>query len=320
MIYFTLIFKRLLESITTLIVISFLIFSLAELVPGDLAELTAGLEFDNEDKSVEEQIQAYRKQLGLDRNFIVRWFEWLVLAFQGDFGNSYLTERNILNDIGNAFPISIELTFISVLISSLIGIPIGLFSAFKPNGIFDQIRKILLITLSIPTFVIATLFVIYASEYIPSIFTSEFYLFKNNPLLHFKSLILPSITVSLAIMPMIAQMTRTTTVEVLNEPFIITAKSKGSSDFKILYIHTLKASIAPVITLIGLLFGSLVGGLIITESIFNIPGLGRMILNSIFLRDFQVAVAGTWIICGVYVLINLIVDLIYLVLDPRQRL
>ena len=178
----------------------------------------------------------------------------------------------------------------------------------------------MLITLSIPTFVIATLFVIYASEYIPSIFTSEFYLFKDNPLLHFKSLILPSITVSLAIMPMIAQMTRTTTVEVLNEPFIITAKSKGSSDFKILYIHTLKASIAPVITLIGLLFGSLVGGLIITESIFNIPGLGRMILNSIFLRDFQVAVAGTWIICGVYVFINLIVDLIYLVLDPRQRL
>ena len=97
MIYFNLIFKRLLESITTLIVISFLIFSLAELVPGDLAELTAGLEFDNEDKSVEEQIQAYRKQLGLDRNFIVRWVEWLVLAFQGDFGNSYLTERNILS-------------------------------------------------------------------------------------------------------------------------------------------------------------------------------------------------------------------------------
>ena len=153
-----------------------------------------------------------------------------------------------------------------------------------------------------------------------SLFTISALLPNLLKLLHFKSLILPSITVSLAIMPMIAQMTRTTTVEILNEPFIITAKSKGTSDFRILYIHTLKASIAPVITLIGLLFGSLVGGLIITESIFNIPGLGRMILNSIFLRDFQVAVAGTWIICGVYVLINLIVDLIYLVLDPRQRL
>jgi peptide/nickel transport system permease protein len=176
-----------------------------------------------------------------------------------------------------------------------------------------------LVFLSIPTFVSGVIFVIIGSKYFPVLYASHYVRLSEDVIANLRAILLPSIVVALSMTAQIAQMTRTTMVESLQEPYIVTARSKGVSEWRINNIHALKSASGPIVTLVGLLFGSLIGGLIITEGIFNMPGLGRLVISAIYRRDFQVAVAGTWIMAMVYVGVNFIVDLLYPVLDPRQR-
>lgn len=311
--------QRLAEAIAALIVISFLVFGLAELVPGDIAEQIAGLEFGRAGGGVEAELDKFREQLGLNRPFLVRWGEWVVNAARGDFGTSLITSREVAPDIAAAFPVSLEITVVSLLAALAMGIPLGVYSAVHPGSIPDRLRGASLIFLSIPTFVTGIVAVLIGSQYFPALYTSQYVRISEDLLANLRAILLPSIVVALAIAPMIAQMTRATMIESLQEGYIVTARSIGVPEYRIRHVHALKAALGPVVTLVGLLFGSLVGGLIITEEIFNLPGLGRLILNAIIRRDFQVAVAGTWVVAIVYVSVNLLVDLLYLVLDPRQR-
>ncbi|HBY97501.1 MAG TPA: hypothetical protein DEP84_26765 [Chloroflexi bacterium] len=311
--------QRLAEAVAALIVISFLVFGLAELVPGDIAEQIAGLEVGQAGKGVEQELDEFRERLGLNRPFVVRWGEWLVKAATGDFGTSLITGREIAPDVVAAFPVSLELTIVSLLIALLIGIPLGVYAAAHFGGIADRLRGISLIFLSIPTFVTGVVAVLLASRYFPALYTSQYVRISKDLTANLRAILLPSIVVALAITPMIAQMTRATMVESLQEGYIVTARAVGVHERRIRYVHALKAALGPVVTLVGLLFGSLIGGLIVTEEIFNLPGLGRLVLNAVVRRDFQVAVAGTWVIAAVYVTVNLLVDLLYPVLDPRQR-
>lgn len=313
MIIFTV--RRLAEAVAVLFVLTFLIYVIGTIVPGDIAQQMAGIE-----GATPERMAEMRARLGLDRPLMVRYGEWLGNAVRGDFGHSLFTERNIAADVRQQFPVSLEVAFLSVLLAVIIGIPLGVYAAVNTGTIVDRVlRGISLVFFSVPTFVSGVLFVWLGSITLKSFYTSFYVPFTEDPIANLRSIMLPCLAIALPTSASIIQMTRTTMIASLQEPFIDTARVKGARESRVRYIHALRASLGPVITLIGLLFGALVGGLIIVEQIFNLPGLGRGVLLAIAERDFPYVITATLVIAGVYIVVNFIVDFLYPILDPRQR-
>ena len=229
-------------------------------------------------------------------------------------------ERDIAADVRQQFPVSLEVAFVSVALAVIIGIPLGVYAAVHTGSIMDRIlRGISLVFFSVPTFVSGVLFVWLGSIVLRSFYTSFYVPFTEDPIANLRSIMLPCLAIALPTSASIIQMTRTTMIASLQEPFIDTARVKGARESRVRYIHALRASLGPVVTLIGLLFGALVGGLIIVEQIFNLPGLGRGVLLAIAERDFPYVITATLVIASVYIVVNFIVDLLYPILDPRQR-
>lgn len=313
MILFTV--RRFAEAVAVLFVLTFLIYVIGTIVPGDIAQQMAGIE-----GATPERMAEMRARLGLDRPLMVRYGEWLGNAVRGDFGHSLFTERNIAADVRQQFPVSLEVAFLSVLLAVIIGIPLGVYAAVNTGTIVDRVlRGISLVFFSVPTFVSGVLFVWLGSIVLKSFYTSFYVPFTEDPIANLRSVMLPCLAIALPTSASIIQMTRTTMIASLQEPFVDTARVKGARESRVRYIHALRASLGPVVTLIGLLFGALVGGLIIVEQIFNLPGLGRGVLLGIAERDFPYVIAATLVIASVYIVVNFIVDLLYPILDPRQR-
>lgn len=307
--------RRLGEAVAVLFVLSFLIYMIGSIVPGDIAQQMAGIE-----GATPERMAEMRQRLGLDRPLLVRYWEWLSAAVQGDFGNSLFTGRNIAADIRAQFPVSLEVAFVGVLLAVVIGIPLGVYAAVRTGSIIDRIlRGASLVFFSVPTFVSGVLFVWLGSIVLRSRYTSFYVPFTEDPIANLRSILLPCLAIALPTSAAVIQMTRTTMIASMQEPFIDTARVKGARERRVRYIHALRASLGPVVTLIGLIFGSLVGGLIIVEQIFNLPGLGRGVLLGIGERDFPYVIAATLVIAAVYIGVNFLVDLLYPILDPRQR-
>ena len=307
--------RRLGEAVAVLFVLSFLIYVIGSIVPGDIAQQMAGIE-----GATPERMAEMRQRLGLDRPLLVRYWEWLSAAVQGDFGNSLFTGRNIAADIRAQFPVSLEVAFVGVMLAVVIGIPLGVYAAVRTGSIIDRIlRGASLVFFSVPTFVSGVLFVWLGSIILRSRYTSFYVPFTEDPIANLRSILLPCLAIALPTSAAVIQMTRTTMIASMQEPFIDTARVKGARERRVRYIHALRASLGPVVTLIGLIFGSLVGGLIIVEQIFNLPGLGRGVLLGIGERDFPYVIAATLVIAAVYIGVNFLVDLLYPILDPRQR-
>ena len=307
--------RRLGEAVAVLFVLSFLIYVIGSIVPGDIAQQMAGIE-----GATPERMAEMRQRLGLDRPLLVRYGEWLSAAVRGDFGNSLFTGRNIAADIRAQFPVSLEVAFVGVMLAVVIGIPLGVYAAVRTGSIIDRIlRGTSLVFFSVPTFVSGVLFVWLGSIILRSRYTSFYVPFTEDPIANLRSILLPCLAIALPTSAAIIQMTRTTMIASLQEPFVDTARVKGAREWRIRYVHALRASLGPVVTLIGLIFGSLVGGLIIVEQIFNLPGLGRGVLLGIAERDFPYVIAATLVIAAVYIGVNFLVDLLYPILDPRQR-
>ncbi len=307
--------RRLAEAIAVLLVLTFLIYAISTIVPGDIAQQMAGIE-----GATPERMAEMRQRLGLDRPLLVRYGEWLGNAVRGDFGHSLFTGRNIAADIRSQFPVSLEVAVVSVLLAVIIGIPLGVYAAVRTGSFIDRIlRGISLLFFSVPTFVSGVLFVWLGSIVLRSFYSSFYVPLTQDLLANLRSILLPCLAIALPTSAAIIQMTRTTMIASLQEPFIDTARVKGARESRVRYIHALRASLGPVVTLIGLIFGALVGGLIIVEQIFNLPGLGRGVLLAIGERDFPFVIAATLAIAGVYIVVNFLVDLLYPILDPRQR-
>ncbi len=307
--------RRLGEAVAVLFVLSFLIYVIGSIVPGDIAQQMAGIE-----GATPERMAEMRQRLGLDRPLLVRYGEWLAAAVRGDFGNSLFTGRDIAADIRAQFPVSLEVAFVGVMLAVVIGIPLGVYAAVRTGSIIDRIlRGTSLVFFSVPTFVSGVLFVWLGSIVLRSRYTSFYVPFTEDPIANLRSILLPCLAIALPTSAAIIQMTRTTMIASLQEPFVDTARVKGAREWRIRYVHALRASLGPVVTLIGLIFGSLVGGLIIVEQIFNLPGLGRGVLLGIGERDFPYVIAATLVIAAVYIGVNFLVDLLYPILDPRQR-
>lgn len=307
--------RRLLEAVGVLFVLSFLIYTIGTLVPGDIAQQMTGIE-----GATPERMAEFRERLGLDRPLLVRYADWLGDAVRGDFGVSLFSGRDIGTDIRAQFPVSLEIAVVSVMLAIIIGIPLGVYGAVHTGSILDRLlRGLSLIFFSVPTFVSGVLFVWFGSMFLKPLYTSYYIPFTEDPLANLRAISLPCLAIALPASASIIQMTRTTMISSLQEPFIDTARVKGVRETRVRYLHALRDALGPVVTLIGLMFGALVGGLIIVEQIFNIPGLGRGVLVAIGERDFPYVIAASLAIASVYIAANLVVDLLYPILDPRQR-
>lgn len=307
--------QRVAEAVLLFLALSVIIYSLAAVVPGDAALALAG-----QSETTPERLAELREQLGLNDPLPARYLEWLSNAVRGDFGTSLISQRPINEDIQQQLPVTLQLAVLSLILSMILGIPIGVYAAAHMNSRVDRlVRGGALMLFAIPTFVSGVLLVLVGSRYLQPLYSSFYVSPREDLVENLRSLLLPALAVALPLAAMNAQMTRATMLGSLREDFIVTARAKGVGERRVNYVHALRDALAPVVTLLGLELGSLIGGLIIVEQIFNLPGLGRGVLQAILARDYDFVIAGVLVIAGIYVLINLIVDILYPILDPRQR-
>lgn len=330
------ILKRIAATIPTLLALTFILFCMVKAVPGDPALLLLG------DHASPEALTEIRKELGLDKPFLTQYKIFLQnLIFEGDLGRSIRSQQEVTAIIAEKLPATIELALGAMLVAILIGIPIGMIAAYKPGSIFDFTAMMgAVVGVSMPVFwlgLILMLFLGLEMQWFPisgrigidyyyepatgfilfdSLFIErDFEMFKNAV----SHLVLPSLTLGTIPMAFLARMTRSSMLEALSQDYIRTAKAKGLSFWSVYVKHGFKNASIPIITVTGLQFGTLLGGAMITETIFSWPGMGRWILDSVSARDFPAIEGGVLVIATCFIAINLIVDLTYKVVDPRAR-
>lgn len=306
-----LVFQRVFHLVLLLIGISFLIFTSMHIAPGDPAHLIAG------PSASESDVQAIRASLGLDKPFIIQYFDYLTGLVQGDLGYSYQSSRPVLDLIKTTFPNTLNLAIASIIVAIIIGVIAGIISAIRQNTWFDvSSTTVALIGISVPNFWLGTMLILFFSvklQWLPVGGLSEpFYTVEG-----MKQLLLPAIALGTGPAAMIARMSRSAMLEVIRSDYIRTARAKGVNYFSVIMVHALRNAIIPVITVIGINFGSLLGGAIIIEKVFAINGVGRLMIDGIASRDFPVVQGTVLLVSTVFVLVNLITDLIYTVVDPR---
>lgn len=307
--------QRLAAGAGVLLIVSFLVFWLGTLIPGDLVTVLVGSE-----GATPQQYRELREKLGLNDPLPVQYARWLRGAVRGDFGRSPITRRYVAEDIGRQLPISLELALLGLAGSVLIGVPVGVFAAVRANTPADlTLRSAFFVAFSIPPFVAGVLLVLAGALYLGPLYQSTYVPITESVWRNLRAMALPTLSIAIPLAALTAQMSRSAMLEALAEPYIVTARAKGAQERNVLYIHALKNALVPVITLQGYVFGSLVGGLIVTEQVFNLEGLGRGLLVAIGQRDYPFVVAGTLVIAAAYVLANLVVDMLYPILDPAQR-
>lgn len=310
-----LIATRLASLLAVLAAVSALVFALGSLIPGDMTSVIVGQE-----GATQAQFDQVRRDLGLDRPLPVQYLRWLGKALQGDFGKSPITGRQVSADLASQTPVSFELAVLCLLLSTLMGMPAGIVAAVHANRRLDvAIRTLLLVTFSIPTFVIGILVLLLGSQLAPELFRVSFTPWSQDPLLHLRSMVMPLLTITFPMTAMTMQMTRSAMLEVLSDPFITTARAGGVRRVRIHYLHALRNALPPIVTFLGFQFGVMLGGLIVIEQIFSLPGLGRGMLEAIATRDYPMVTATTLVFASAFVVINAAIDLLYPLLDPRQR-
>lgn len=298
--------KRLLQMIPTLIGVSLLCFIIIHSVPGNPAHLIAGVD------ATAEEIKIVTERLGLDRPLYEQYGSYVWGLLQGDLGTSLRSDRPVADEILSRFPNTIMLTLLSVVIMVIIGLFAGVISATKPNSVQDNTAMMVsLFGISMPVFwsgIMLILVFSYYLQWLPSGGSSQF-----------KHYILPALALGLSSSAVLARLTRSSILEVINQDFIRTARAKGVREKLVIYKHTLKNALIPIITIIGLEFGHLLGGAVLTETVFSMNGLGRYIIQSIQFRDYPAIQGSILFVAALFVIVNLVVDLCYGSVDPRIR-
>ena len=326
--------RRLLSVIPVLIGMTIIVFAIVRAIPGDPAQVILG------QRATADAIASLTKELGLDRPWYIQYFDYLKQLFSGDLGTSLRTKTPIMEEVWPYIAATLELTFVAMLLAIFIGVNAGIISAWFSNSWFDYLAMVLaLIGVSMPIFWLGLMeqwaFSIQLGwlptsgrENIRDPIDSITNLYLIDTLIQgnfgqfitaVKHLILPSIALATIPMAIIARMTRSTMLEVMKSDFIRTARAKGVSMFWVVYKHSLKNAFIPVLTVIGLQTGLLLGGAILTETIFAWPGIGRYLYDAINYRDYPVIQSGILLIATAFVFINLIVDLLYALVDPRIK-
>lgn len=298
--------KRIIYLIPVLIGIVFLVFTIMYFSPGDPAKLILG------DRAPEEQVAALRHEMGLDLPYYQQLFNYIKNAIHGDFGNSYQLRMPVWDIIKLRFPLTLQLTIFTMLIAVLIGVPVGILSAVKQYSVIDAFSVIFaLLMASIPAFWLGMLLML--------LFSLNLGWLPSSGYEGVKWLILPSITLGFINCATIMRMTRSSMLEVVRQDFIRTARAKGATEKRVVFRHALKNAIIPVITVVGTAFGSSLGGAVVTETVFGLPGMGTQIITAIRQKDNPVVLASVIVIALAFSLVNLIVDILYTYVDPRIR-
>lgn len=299
--------RRLLLFIPVILGVIFIVFSLLALTPGDPAKMVLG------QGATPETVEAMRHQMGLDQPFLVRFFNYLKdLVFHLDIGISYNTKMPVMDSIRAALPYTVRLALCAVIVGLVFGIPTGIVSAIKQYSAFDTVSMILaLIGLSMPVFWLGLLLIIFFSVNLHWLPASGFDTLSQ--------MILPSLALGAQSVAIFARMTRSSMLEVVRQDYIRTVRAKGQKELAIIFGHTLRNSLIPIITVVGLQFGILLGGALLTESVFSIPGIGRLMVDAIKARDYPMVQGGVLVIALLFSAVNLIVDLVYGFVDPRIR-
>jgi len=307
------ILKRLLLAIPILVAVVTLVFFVVRMAPGDPAQVILG------DSASQESLTALRAELGLDRPILVQYGEFLFSIIKGDLGDSIIRKQSINSMIAEVLPYTIELTLAGVLVGVILGLPLGVFSAVFRNSAADYgVRIMSLLGLSFPAFYSGILLLLAFAVYLgwfPVISDPD----MGNMGERLYMLVLPAMNLGLIMMAYVVRSSRSSLLETLGEDYIRTAKAKGLPGFIILYKHALKNALIPVITIVGLYLGVLVGNSVLTEIVFNRPGLGKLILSALDERDYSLLQGLMVIYAFIIVLVNLITDLTYGLVDPRIR-
>jgi peptide/nickel transport system permease protein len=309
--------KRLLSLIPVLIGVSLIVFFMVRLIPGSALQMYMGTQVE----ATPEQMEQLKRLFGEDKPIPVLYVEWVGDIMRGDFGYSLRTGRPVLPDILSRLPISLELTLYSLVLALIIGIPLGILSSLKQDTFGDFVNRIIgLIGLSLPQFWLAALLVIAFSSSQGWIPMGNYVSLFENPLQNLKMFFLPSLAIGFGFAAVVMRYTRNSMLEVLQMDYVRTAKAKGLPKRKVIIIHALKNAILPVITVTGFNAGYLLGGSIVIEEVFALPGMGRLALYAINQRDYPVIQAIMLVIASLFVLVNLVTDLVYAMADPRIRL
>lgn len=299
--------KRLLAAIPVSLGVAFVLFSLLYLTPGDPARMALG-----EDAS-QESLDVFRKEHGLDHHFLVRYglFVYNAVVHQ-DFGDSYITQQPVVEEIARVFPTTLILASGAVALAVFFGVLLGIVCAIKQYTVFDNVTMIFaMMGISIPNFYLGILLLLLFAVNLRWLPSSGFNTFAER--------ILPWVTLSTTSMSIITRMTRSSVLEVIRADYIRTARAKGQRESVVIFRHALKNALIPIITIVGIQFGHLLGGSILTESVFSVPGVGRLAVEAIKTRDYPIVQGAVIYMALAYVLINLLVDLLYAWVDPRLR-
>jgi peptide/nickel transport system permease protein len=306
--------RRVLLTIPTIVGISIIIFLMVRLMPGDIIDVL----FSGDVTATEEVKQQAREDLGLSGSYPEQYWNWASGVVQGDLGESYRNTEPVGDVLLRALPITLELMILALLIAVLIGVPLGVISAVRRDSASDYASRVGgLIGISIPNFWLATLLLLFTSRvfgWVPPLGHVSFF---DDPVENLTQFILPAISISVFTLAIVMRMVRATMLEVMSQDYVRTARAKGVQRRLVVYRHGLRNALIPVVTVIGFEVGILMGGAAIVELIFGLPGVGYVLLQAIFNRDYPLVQGATLIIAVIFVLANLAVDIVYGWLDPR---
>jgi peptide/nickel transport system permease protein len=309
-----LILRRLAATIPVLFLVTLVVFMLIHLVPGDPVDAMLG---ESQDAAAR---VALRAELGLDQPLYIQYVTWFGRLLQGDLGHSVRTHKPVLEDVGQRIRPTVELAAFAMVLSLAIAIPVGILSATKRNTPLDNLGTTFsLFGICMPNFLIALLLIFVFGVRLRWLPISSFVDPLEDPINGIRSLTLPAITLGLALSAVVTRTLRSSLLETLNEDYVRTARAKGLSESAVIRWHALKNALIPVVTVLGLQFGALFGGAVITEYIFALPGVGRLVVDSVFNRDYPLVQGVVLLIALGFIASNLVVDIAYGWLDPRIR-
>ncbi len=306
------ILTRVVTLVPILLGVSVIAFLIAQLVPGSPIEAMVGLEAD------QQTVDTLKAKYGLDRPVYEQFAIWLEHVVQGDFGRSIQTRKPVATLIAQALGPTAQLSLAAIVISLVIAIPAGITSATRKNTVFDYVATFsALAGLSLPSFWLGILLILSFSLAIPILPSSGIGAWSPNPWQAIRHLILPSVTLGLALAAATMRMTRASMLETLEQDFVRTARAKGLANWTVIYKHGFRNAIMPVVTLLGIQMGQLLGGVVVTETVFAWPGLGKLTVDAIFARDYPIVQGAVLTMALLFVVINLVTDVVYTLLDPR---
>lgn len=304
--------KKILSIIPMLLIVSIILFSMMSMLPGNAALMILG------DMGDTQQLARVESTLGLDQPIYVQYFHWLSGVLKGDFGRSFLTSQPVVKRILERMPVTVELILLSVAFATIVGVPVGILCASKRNSASDYAASVTaMIGVAMPAFWIGMLLIMLFSIKLKWLPASGYASFASNPVKNLRTMALPVFAAGISLAATIVRQTRSAMLDVLKQDYIVTAEAKGQRRSVLLFKHALKNAAIPVVTAISMQISSMIGGSVVIEQVFLLPGMGKSMVDAIFQRDYPIVMAQALLIASFVVLINTVVDILYIIIDPR---